>query len=162
MTDETAEPDADAPPKKSKLPLLVGVVLALAGAGGGFFIVSSGMIGGGARATESAEPAAPEPLAPVAFLPLDPIVISLPPRSGGGHLKFTAQLEVPPEELAQVAAIQPRIVDVLNGYLRAVDLGDLEDPAMLIRLRAQMLHRIGVVAGEGRVNDLLIMEFVTN
>ena len=58
--------------------------------------------------------------------------------------------------------LRPRILDVLNGYLRAVEVAELEDPSALVRLRAQMLRRIQVVAGEGRVNDLLISEFVLN
>jgi flagellar FliL protein len=89
-------------------------------------------------------------------------VIALPGRQNREHLRFTAQLEVPPDRVSEVESIRPRIVDVLNGYLRAVDLTDLEDPTALMRLRAQMLRRVQVVAGEGRVNDLLIMEFVLN
>ncbi len=53
-------------------------------------------------------------------------------------------------------------MDVLNGYLRAVDVPALEDPSSLIRLRAQMLRRVQIVTGEGRVRDLLIIEFVLN
>lgn len=56
----------------------------------------------------------------------------------------------------------PRIADVLNTYLRAVEVRDLEAPAATVWLRAQMLRRIQVVAGEGRVRDLLITEFVLN
>ncbi len=73
---------------------------------------------------------------------------------------WPAQLEVAPKYMAEVEAIKPRLVDVLNGYLRAVALSELEDPTALIRLRAQMLRRLQVVAGEGRITDLLIMEFV--
>ena len=51
-------------------------------------------------------------------------------------------------------------MDVLNSYLRAVAVSDLEDPSALVSLRAQMLRRIQLVTGEGRVRDLLIMEFV--
>jgi flagellar protein FliL len=56
----------------------------------------------------------------------------------------------------------PRIVDVLNGYLRAVEVREFEDPAALVRLRAQMLRRVQIVTGEGRVRDLLVTEFVLN
>jgi len=56
----------------------------------------------------------------------------------------------------------PWIQDVLNTYLRAVSETDLESPAMLDRLRAQMLHRVQVVSGEGLVRDFLISEFVLN
>jgi len=58
--------------------------------------------------------------------------------------------------------LKPRIVDVLNGYLRAVTFAEMADPNALARLRGQMLRRIQVVTGEGRVKDLLIMEFVLN
>ena len=63
---------------------------------------------------------------------------------------------------ADVEAIKPRIIDVLNGYLRAVRVSDLEDPTVLIKLRSQMLRRVQVVTGPGYVRDLLIMEFVLN
>jgi len=43
-----------------------------------------------------------------------------------------------------------------------VETKDLEDPLALVRLRAQMLRRVQMVTGEGRVRDLLITEFVIN
>ena len=159
-----ADVEQDAPPKASKLPLLVGLVLAVLGAGGGFFAVQSGLLG----SDQSAEVHEEEPEAnsgdtpdvSLAFVALDPLVISLQGASGRSHLRFSAQLEVPPAYAAEVEAIKPRVVDVLNGYLRAVEIATLEDPSALIRLRAQMLRRIQVVTGPGRVSDLLIMEFV--
>ncbi len=39
---------------------------------------------------------------------------------------------------------------------------DLENPAAIQRLRAQMLRRVQVVTGEGRVRDLLVTEFILN
>jgi flagellar FliL protein len=54
------------------------------------------------------------------------------------------------------------VVDVLNGYLRALEPREIEDPAALMRIRAQMLRRVQVVAGGDRVRDLLVMEFVVN
>ena len=45
----------EAPVKKSKLPLILGLVLALAGGGGGFAAVSSGLLPiGGAQAVDDA------------------------------------------------------------------------------------------------------------
>ena len=49
-----------------------------------------------------------------------------------------------------------------DGYLRALQTSDVENPSALARLRAQMLRRVQIVTGQGRVNDLLIMEFVIN
>jgi flagellar protein FliL len=56
----------------------------------------------------------------------------------------------------------PRITDALNTYLRALEARDLQQPAATVWLRAQMLRRIQLVTGEGRVRDLLITEFVFN
>lgn len=161
-----ADPAAVAPPKKkSKLPLILGVVFAILGGAGGYLAVKMGMIGGQGAVEEHAEEMPGDmlaPLAPIAFVALDPLIINMPNQSGRQFLRFTAQLEVDPVHLVEVEAIKPRIVDVLNGYLRAVELADLEDPTVLLRLRAQMLRRVQVVTGEGRVRDLLIMEFVLN
>lgn len=153
----------EVPKKTSKLPLLLGVVLALAGAGGGFYAVRAGLIGGAgsdSHATEAMSAEALPPLAPVAYVALDPIFINLPAGSGHGHLRFTAQLEVTPDHKLEVEALKPRILDVLNTYLRAVQISDLEDTSSLMRLRAQMLRRVQVVTGAGRARDLLITEFV--
>jgi flagellar protein FliL len=161
--DAPAEPVIEKPKKASKLPLIIGVFLALIGAGGGFFAASSGLLFGGNTPVADAnhsEPSADPPALSVAFVPIDTLVISLPATNGRDHLRFAAQLEVPPNYLSEVTALKPRIVDVLNGYLRAVALAELEDPTALARMRSQMLRRVQVVAGEGRVNDLLIMEFV--
>lgn len=100
------------------------------------------------------------PLGDIAFVTLDPLTISLGPDAAARHLRFVAVIEAPRSEEATLRNFMPRIMDVLNGYLRAVDITVLEDPAMLPRLKAQMLRRIQIVTGEGRVNDLLISEFI--
>lgn len=149
--------------KGTKLPIILGLVLALVGGGGGFFVVNSGILGGSAGLDSVAETDGDAPQKvdeTFAFVAIDPLIISLPSSNGRDHLRFAAQLEVEPKHIADVEAVKPRIVDVLNGYLRAVDLAELEDPAALMRLRAQMLRRIQVVTGPGQVKDLLIMEFV--
>lgn len=160
-----AETDmAEAPKKSGKAGLIVGLVLALALGGGGFYAVYSGLILG-AKADESqgAGGAGPiEALPPVAFVTLEPLVISVGGAAVNRHLRFRAALEVDPGHEADVSKLIPRVVDVLNSYLRAVEMADLEDPGALIDLRAQMLRRIQLVTGEGRVRDLLIMEFVLN
>lgn len=162
----TAVADADEvqPVKKSKLPLIIGIVLAIGGGGGGFFAVKSGLIGGSTDhgTTEPTRDEPTEMLPEISFVALDPLVISLPGSGGRTHLRFAAQLEVAPEFTAEVENVKPRIADVLNGYLRAVEIAELEDPSALIRLRGQMLRRVQIVTGEGRVRDLLIMEFVLN
>lgn len=161
--------DVDEPkdPQESggKKGLILGLLAALLLGGGGFYATYSGLIGG-QDANQNGAVLAPKndlPEGPdVAFVQLTPMVISLGSQAENRHLRFSAQLEVPPSFEQEVTHLIPRVLDVLNGYLRAVDSRDIESPASLGRLRAQMLRRVQVVTGKGRVRDLLVTEFVLN
>lgn len=175
-----ADPEEEPAPKKKGMlvPLIAGLVLAIAGGGGGFWAVTSGplaaMFGNADNQAEEDGDGAEEDdyagddeegggyASHVAFVPLDSVTISLAPGGSSRHLIFAAQLEVAPEYSEEVGILTPRILDVLNSYLRVVSVDELSNPTSLARLRAQMLHRIQIVAGEGRVRDLLITEFVVN
>lgn len=175
--------------KKSKKPLLWGVLAMLLMGGGGFYAVYSGMIlspGKPSESTDSAshgdapatvdshsvsdtghaqpesEAPADSPAADVSFIEIPKIIISLDENAGARHLQFSAQIEVAKGHEAETQHLMPRILDVLNGYLRAVDAQQLTDRSSLFRLRAQMLRRIKIVVGEQAVRDLLITEFVMN
>ena len=178
MAEDTEKADDAPPKKKKKLGMAIGLVGALALGGGGFYAVYAGIVdpmalvsggggggGHGAPAGGHGEGAAEGGVTVhggVAFVPMDPIMISLPPGASARHLRFSGQLEVAPDHAAEVAGLMPRVTDVLNTYLRAVEVRDLEEPSSMARLRAQMLRRIQVVTGEGRVQDLLVSEFVMN
>lgn len=163
MADTDAE-EHEKPKKKSKVPLVLGVLFLIAGAGGGFFAVNSGLLLLGDSSVElhsETEQIEMKGIPDMSYVPLEPLVVSF----GGGtgpNLRFRAQLEVHAPYHDEVAKVTPRVMDVLNSYLRAVDLDDIRDNAALVRLRAQMLRRIQVVTGGNQVNDLLIMEFVLN
>lgn len=163
MADAEPADAEDAPPKaKSRKPLIIGAALALLLGGGGFFAAYAGLIPGfgGAKKHEAADPATPVPGGLGAFVALDPMALSLGPGTAASKLRLQAALEVAPEFSAEVSALRPRVMDVLASYLRALDIAELEDPAAMIRLRAQMLRRIQLVTGEGRVRDLLITQFM--
>jgi len=157
-----AEEPQEVAPKKSKKPLIIGVILALVLGGGGFFATYSGLILGQDHAGAGEQEPRASPLPDIAFVPIEPLVISLGTADSGRNLRFTSQIEVPSAFVADVTLLLPRIVDVMNGYLRAIDPAELDDPAMLLRIRAQLLRRIQLVTGDGRVRDLLVTEFVLN
>lgn len=179
MSDSVTDPEEKNAPKGKKS-LALAMLLAVVGAAGGFYAVNAGLIsGGGPLGPHDAEPDAsqsatvahdgtdtpentPVPLGDIAFVEVDPITISLIGNQSAKHLRFRAQLEVNADYERDVMVILPRVTDVMNSYLRALELKDLTDPLALTRLRAQMLRRIQVVTGNGRVRDLLIMEFVLN
>ncbi len=182
----TIDVDETAPPKFGKMPLIIGILLAIGGGVSGYFAVEMGFLAGltsdsqsnGSNATEASQTGEANTAADdhgsaqdnnagvvsnsYAFVPIDPLIISLPRNSGRTHLKFAAQLEVSPADVTAIESVRPRITDVLNTYLRAIDIADFEDPSALHRLRSQMLRRIQIVVGDGAVRDLLIMEFVVN
>ncbi|MDR0807833.1 MAG: flagellar basal body-associated FliL family protein, partial [Gemmobacter sp.] len=135
----------------------IGAVLAILAGGGAFWVVREGIAlpGGG-----DFQPAAPLP--DITFVPVDPVVISLGAAGANRLLKMTTQIEVAKNHTSEVVMLMPRILDVINSYLRTVDVAQLQDPTALVRIRAQLLRRIQVVTGEGRVRDLLVTEFVLN
>lgn len=158
MADESDE-SAEEAPKKKKGGLLIGLVLALVG-GGGAFAYTSGMLGGG---TEGAPKANLSTYGDdLAFIPMDPMTVSLSDSSQRRFLRFRAELEVAAVYKSDVEKLLPRVVDVLNTYLQSLSLKDIEDPSSLLTLRSQMRRRVDLVVGGDRVHDLLVMEFVVN
>lgn len=159
--------DMEEPEKKGGLliPLILGVILAAVGGGGGFWAVTQGPFAPAPPLIVHDEADLPEPMQdPVetSFVPLETIVVTLGPDETGRHLIFTAELEVDPAHSNEVERLSPRVLDILNSYLRVISLSELNDPSSLARLRAQMLRRVQVVTGAGRVHDLLITQFVVN
>lgn len=154
MTDAAAT--APPPPKRSMLRRLLPVVAALLLGAGGFAASWFGVI----ELPGGTETDAPEDPADFAFVPIHGLTVTLGPRAQSAPLLFSAEIEVRPESLAAMMRMKPRFLDVLNSYLRALEPEEIAEPAALIRLRAQMLRRLQIVAGEGHVRDLLITEFV--
>jgi flagellar FliL protein len=160
---DVVEDTGEAPKKASKMPVILGVVLALLGAAGGFYATWSGMIlGASNHAAASHDDMTVDGLRDIAFVAVDPLTVALNGGPEKNHLRFRAELEVPAAYKPDVEMLLPRVIDVLNGYLRALQTSDIENPSALARLRAQMLRRVQIVTGQERVNDLLIMEFVIN
>ena len=171
VPDPTAEEE---PPKKKSKALLFGLIGAVLLGGGAFYGVYSGMIplpfggedktavaskdGDGHEEDQFSNPATTA----AAFVPMDEMVISLGPEAKAKHLKVKVSIEVEPGTETDVQLVSPRIIDVLNTYLRAVDSTDLENPRSMTRMRAHMLRRVRLVAPQGAVRDVLIQEFVLN
>ena len=161
---ETAQADgAEETPKKSlKMPILIGLVHAILGGAGGYFAVQMGLLFGSEDAAAHAEEAPLDALPDITFVPVDPLVISLNEDGTNRYLKFRAQLEVEGVAADDVQQRMPRVGDVLNIYLWAVDVAWLSESSAVGSLSDQMLRRVLFVVGHGRVRDLLIMEFVLN
>lgn len=152
MSDSTSP----SPGKGRILPFLLGLTGAGLLGGAAFYGVYSGLILSPAGKAPSAEYIAQD----FDFVPIDVITISLPARSGVRFLRVAGQIEVADSSHTEMMRMQPRFIDLINTYLHAVDIDDLRQPGALIRLRAQILRRLQMIAGDGHVKDFLITEFI--
>lgn len=174
MSDDEKEPQADeaSPPAtdvkekkpfplKSALASAIGAIAVGGAAAGAAYLVTP-------TSTDCLEPAAsaapkerakPE-IKDVAYINIEPLIISLGPEARSKYLKISISLETSKSHEEDLNALGPRIRDVLNSYLRAVDEGDLQRPAGMTRLRAQMLRRLQLVAPDDSISDILITDFV--
>jgi flagellar FliL protein len=159
---ETAAANTPLAPRRRGTGLLAGLLAALVLGAGGFAAAYLGLVPLPIGGTAAPVPAGPAPVGDVAFVALGPLTVSLGPAARARQLVLAAELEVAAADAAEVARVVPRIRDAMNLYLRAVEVRDLEAPAAMAVIRADLLRRIALVAGEGRVRDLLITEFVLN
>ena len=148
--------------KSTKIPFIAAIAMLLAGIIFGLYIAYSGILAAVTAPSPPQNDAKAETTDELAFVALDPIVVSIVDDQNRYLLKFVGSLDVNPAAIAEIELLKPRIADILNGYLRALTLEDIEQPAALIKIRSHLLHRVRVVAGEQNINDLLIVEFVMN
>lgn len=148
---------------KSRIFLLLSLVLFSLGAGLGYFGISGGLLHWGESQSKTTihnttDAGIPE----VAFVPIPSLTITLPQDAKNTHLRFSAQIEVPKEHQSDVEFLIPRIQDLMNGYLCALTTDDIERPGALFEIRLQLFRRIVMVVGLGRANGLLVTEFILN
>ncbi len=151
--------------KSSRMPLIISLVLFLVAAGGGFYATSSGQLslasilgGESKKSTEQQTKAASAPV--LAFLPVGEIVVPLGPGAQAKYLLFTSEIEVSSEDTEQLLAMLPRIRDLFNTYLRAVEARDLEQPDATMRLRDQLLRRLRTITDPLSPRDILFTSFI--
>ncbi len=156
-----AKPSAKDGKKGGMVPLLIGVVAAIALGGGAAYGVMSGLI---PTPDLSADPATKEEKkeeVALAFLELPPISVPLPPEDGRARqLRLALSVETTADQILEVEAQAPRLLDALNTLLRAIDEDDIAKPAALDLLRAQMLRRLRLATHPEAIRDLLIVEYV--
>lgn len=162
--EETPTPEGEEPAKRSKLPLILGLVLFLAAAGGGFYATFSGTLSiaslmGGEKADGEEDIAMAAASRPT-FFPLGETIIPLGPDAEAEFLLMTSEIEIDPKDLEAFEALMPRIQDLFNTYLRAVEARDLEQPNATMRLRDQLLRRLRVIAEPAMPRDLLFTSFI--
>lgn len=89
---------------------------------------------------------------------MDEFVVSI--RDDKNILRMSLALEVPKQFSEDVNPNELRLRDAFMGYLRAVEIAELQDPAFLPQLRAQLLRRSRLVLGQEKVAGVLITDFL--
>ena len=146
----------DIPEKKGGKAVLISLVLLLVGLAAGFGVVSSGVL---SHTSEGVSHSEEIPLPDVSYVPIPTLIASLP---DGRHLRFGAQIETAPGSDEAVNFLMPRIQDMMNEYLRTVEVSDIEAPQSLMVIRAHLLRRLQVILGTDAFRDLLVTEFVVD
>ena len=165
MTDELAGGDAasgQAPKKRGMMRLILFIavpLLLLGGVGAGLYF--SGVLNsllGGADSAKEAE-AAHQPV----FHDLPDILVNLntPTSKKTTFIKVSASLQLESkEDEPKIVAIQTRIVDTFQTYLRELRPEDLRGSAGLYRLREELLRRVTATAEPVKVDDVLFNQML--
>ncbi|HEY2388659.1 MAG TPA: flagellar basal body-associated FliL family protein [Candidatus Binatia bacterium] len=176
MADESAKPEAEgaaeAPKKKSKLPLILSAVVLLAGGGAAAWYLGVLPFGGKQRhaeATASVEEGggkehgekggAKETASPI--LPLETFIANLSDEGGSRYLKATFQIEflgasVPPEITPRL----PKIRDLLLTLLSSKSFDDVRTPEGKQQLREEIIARVNQVVERDVVKAVYFTEFI--
>jgi flagellar protein FliL len=151
--------NAPAPKKKGKLGLILVIFGILLAAGGGIAVGYLGLIPPALLGGSKAKAKLPN-IEETIFVKLPPIIIPLGENANAKHLRAIFTVETDPTYENRIKKLQPRLMDMLNTYLRAIEEKELTNPERFQNLQAQMLRRARLVAGEGAVKNLLVQEFI--
>lgn len=117
--------------------------------------MSDGVSDAAAAETPSAHDFIPKNLG---IVEMNEFVVSI--RDDKHILRMRVALEVPKDVLLEVDPNELRLRDAFMGYLRAVEISELQNPDFLPQLRAQLLRRSKLVLGQDKVAGILITDFL--
>lgn len=163
MTEVTAE---SAPKRRKGAGLALFAITVLLTGGGGFAMGALGLIPlpMGAGNSNSPGNATPDWAAsagpPPTFYSLPEIIIPLGTAVSSQYLRAKIHMEIDPSSIELLQRTEPRIMDSLNIFLRAVDERDMSSILAMENLRAEMLRRVRLVTGDKVVHAVLIGEFL--
>jgi flagellar protein FliL len=105
---------------------------------------------------------APAPPKQIVFMDLPEMIVNLNTGSRqSSFLKLRVSLELDDAALVpKLKALEPRIVDNFQIYLRDLRREDLDGSAGMARLKEELLMRINVAVRPARINDVLFNEIL--
>lgn len=99
-------------------------------------------------------------MAPGAFIEIPDMIVNLNSTSKQPRfLKISLKIELEnKEDQKAFEAIQPRVVDQFQTYLRELRLEDLRGSSGLYRMKIELLNRVRAAASDIKVRDVLFQE----
>ena len=145
-----------APKKKLKLFVIVGAVVAAAALGGGLWF--SGVLSAPHKPKPVETASSSQPI----FIETPELVTNL---DAGPHrlsfVKVQCKIEVGhPADAAKLTSAMPRIVDMIQTYLRETRPEELRSDTGTYRLREALLLRASLAASSVEVRDVLFEELI--
>lgn len=178
---DNAEGSEEGAGKKSKKKLIIIIAAALvllggAGAGAFFFLgkkgdtaeteaaeeAPAGEHGEAAEGDHGGKPGKAAKAGMPTFYELPEFLVNLNTDGKGlSFIKMTVVLEVPgAKDVESLDALQPRVVNDFNTYLRELRASDLAGSTGLERLREELLMRVNKSVAPVQVSDILFKEIV--
>ena len=146
-----------------KLILFVGapLILLIGAAATAYFTGAFESLLGGAP-TEEAEVGTKSKSGEVVFFNLPEMLVNLNTGTNQANfLKVKVSLDIEdPGALEQLTALQPRVIDNFQVYLRELRLEDLNGAAGMYRLKEELLMRVNTAVHPIKVNDILFEELL--
>lgn len=165
--DEEEEGGGSGGGKKKILMLAIPLILIVGGAAGAYFTGMLDSLIGSEEAGIEGEAGTGEdgeegPVGPVAFTDLPEILVNLNTTGRkSSFLKIRVSLELPNAlDVPNVEAVQDRVVDAFQVYLRELRVEDLKGSAGMYRLREELLARVNAAVAPVKVNDVLFKEML--
>lgn len=144
--------------KKTIIAASAAALLAVAGAGGYFYMAGKGMLGEGGAAGQAPEPES------VGVITMEPFLTNVADGSGRRHARVEIKLAVSPEERAnEVAAdklAMARLRDQVLTLITSKSIEELTSPEGKAALRQQIQQRAAPIVAPGSVKEALFGELI--
>ncbi|MFP4070712.1 MAG: flagellar basal body-associated protein FliL [Desulfovibrionales bacterium] len=158
--EEVQEEQQQEPKKRGLFKWIVITVVLLLLAAGGYFGYATFIATGEENATDSGGENVTEPLQS-RTVSLQPFVVNLADPLGRRYLKVSMDLELADEKSMQEATrAMPKIKDSLLLLLSSKSYSNLAKMEDKLRLKQEIVERVGHIIGQGKVVDIYFTEFV--
>jgi flagellar FliL protein len=150
--------------KSRRLPIIiaVAVLLLIAAAAGLWFSGIAQVLLGKHEETAKADAPAPSAKEAIFYDGVPDMLVNL--NTGGrksNFLKLKVSLQIEnKDDIPKIQAVQPRVIDTFQTYLRELRLEDLKGSAGLYRLREELLLRINAAVSPAKIDDVLFQEML--